>query len=517
LSFVTEHRVSRGRFAVVSAAFVLVLVALAATAVRAEAAEVLYWDNYSGAPDSIGVANPDGTGGGALNLAGSVLNEPEGMAYDSVSNRLFVPNDDGASGQITAVNLDGSGAHPFTAPGAPIAEPYGVTVNPATRMIYWINDESDTISWANLNSSAGGTLNTSGANVDGGIRLALDPVAGRVYWATASPAGVYFANVNNTGGGSINTAGATTPLGATGIAVDPAAGRVYWTEYSAETISFANVNNTGGGDVNTTGAVFDQPYGLAIDPSVGKIYWGNYGNDAVRTNAIGFSFLGGGAGAITIATAPSNGVQDPLVIKSPAGAGAPVVTRDAKVRAQLTCSQGTWGADYSGSFVYQAPRSYAYQWTSNGVAIPGAIAPTLLTTAPGSYACAVTATNQTGSASQTSATTTIAASKLKLTVKKKANVKAGGVATFKVQALNQGDLGATKSKVCAKLTKKAKKGLKAPKCKPFATVAGGGKATAKLKIKTRNTAGGTYKVTLQVKGGAGTTAKVKVVVKPKNK
>jgi DNA-binding beta-propeller fold protein YncE len=514
MSFITEHRVSRGHFAVVTAAFALVLLALLATAVRAQAAEVLYWDNYSTNPDSIGFANPDGSGGGALNLTGSAIEGPEGIAYDSVTNRLFVANEEGGpNGQITAINLDGSGAHPFTAPGAPIEEPEGITVDPVTRMIYWINTEPDTISWARLDGSAGGTLNTTGANVNGGFRLALDPVAQRVYWGTSNvPAGIYFADVNNTGGGSLDTTGATTPLGASGIAVDPASGRVYWTENSAETISFANLNNTGGGDVNTAGATFDEPYGLAFDPTLGKFYWGNYGKGAERTGAIGFSFLAGGGGGIDIAAAPSNGVQDPLVLKSPTGTAAPAVTRDAKVRAQLTCSQGSWGADFSGSFVYQAPRTFAYQWTNNGVAVPGATAATLLTTAPGSYACVVTATNQTGSASQTSLATPVTASKLKLTVKKKAKVKAGRVATFKVQAVNQGDLEASKAKVCAKLSKKAKKGLKAPKCATFGKANAAGKRIAKLKVKTRKTASGSYKLTLQVKGSAGKAAKVKVVV-----
>lgn len=515
MSFATQHRVSRRHFAV--AAFAFVLLALLATAVRAQAAEVLYWDNYRSDPDSIGFANPDGSGGGALNLAGSAIDSPEGIAYDSVTNRLFVAGEDDATGQITAVNLDGSGARPFSAPGAPIEEPEGITVDPIARTIYWINTESDSISWARLDGSAGGTLNTSGATVEGGFRLALDPVAGRVYWGSdSSPEGIFFANLNNTGGGSINTAGATTPVGASGIAVDPAAGRVYWTESSSETVSFANLNNTGGGDVNTAGAAFNQPYGLAIDPTFGKIYWGNYGNEAVRTNAIGFGLLAGGGGAISIAAAPSNGVQDPIVLKSPAGTGPPVVT---KTLSHLACSQGSWGADFPGSFVYRAPRTFAYQWTNNGVAIPGATAATLATTAPGSYACVVTAVNQTGSAAQTSAATAITASKVRLTAKRKATVKPGGVATFKLQALNQGDLEATNARVCAKVPKKARKALRAPKCRAFKPVAGGGKATATLRIKAKpQAASGTYKVTFQVKGSAGLATKAKIsVTEPKPK
>ena len=155
--------------------------------------------------------------------------------------------------------------------------------------------------------------------------------------------------------------------------------------------------------------------------------------------AFGFVGLGGGGGAINIATAPVSGPQDPMILKSPTGTGAPALTRDPKAKANLTCSPGTWAADFPGSFVYQAPRTFAYQWTLNGAAIPAAIVSTYSATSPGTYACLVTAANQAGTGSQTSARVVVKAAKIKLTPKKKASVKAGGVATFKVKSANQGD------------------------------------------------------------------------------
>ncbi len=516
MNLVSERRVSRRDLAMGSAVISLLLAALFGFAARAQAAENLYWDNYSASPDSVSVAEITGSGGGALNLTGTVLESPEGMAYDSVTNRLFVANEGIGltSGQISFINLDGSGGGVFSAPGAPVEEPQGVAVDPATRMIYWFNSESNTISWAKLDGSAGGTLNTTGATIEGVRRIALDPVAGRMYWGNIGVGGssISFANLNNTGGGNLNIAGATPPERITGLAVDPAGGRVYWVDAELEMVSFASLSGAGGGDVNPAGAVFNEPWGLSFDPSLGKLYWGNENNGEERTNAIGVGLLAGGGGGVSPVSAPVNGPQDPVILKSPAGAGVPMLTRNAKARAQLTCSPGTWGADFPGSFVYQAPRTFAYQWTLKGTPVAGATAATLTATKAGSYACAVTAANQVGTASQTSAPITVKAAKLKLTTKKKARVQPGGVATFKVKAVNQGDLKSKTAGVCVKLPKKAKKVLKAPKCKSLGKVKSRGKKTATLKIKVGKDAVGTYKVTFTVRGNPGKSAKSKIVV-----
>jgi DNA-binding beta-propeller fold protein YncE len=518
----TERRDPRRRIALGSGLLALLVVAMLAIAARAQATENIYWDNYEGSPVSVSVADISGSGGGVLNIAGSVIEEPEGMAYDSVTNRLFVANSGGpGKGQITFINLDGSGAGVFSAPGAPVEEPEGVTLDPVTRMIYWINVSTtagpDTISWAKLDGSAGGVLNTTGATLEGAFRIAVDPVGGKVYWGnnpTVGPHSISFANANNTGGGgNLSLTGATPPEDITGIVVDPAGGRVYWLDDTGQRISFASLAGGGGGDVNMTGSVFAQPFGLAFDPSIGRLYWGNYNaGSTVPTNAIGFVNLGGGGGGISPTTAPVAGPQDPVILKSPTGTGAPAVARSKSSRAALTCSTGAWAADLPGSLVYQAPRTFAYQWTRNAKPIGGAIAAAFTAKSPGSYGCIVTAANQTGSAAQTSGGLNVKASKLKLTTKKKAKVHPGGVATFKVKAVNQGDLKSKNAKVCVKLPKAAKGDLKAPKCKSLGKVKSRGKKTATLKINVGKDAVGTYKVTFTVHGSAGKSAKSKIVV-----
>ncbi|HEX5929993.1 MAG TPA: PKD domain-containing protein [Solirubrobacterales bacterium] len=519
MSLVSERRGRSIFVALASASLSLALVALLVIAGQARAAENVYWDNYN--TDSVSFADITGSGGGALNLTGVTLNDPEGMAFDSATGRLYVASSTGApgtTGEIVYVNIDGSGAGVFNTSGALVDEPYGVAIDPTTRTIYWANSGSSSskgsIGYAKLDGGGGGLLNTSGVTVAEPYKLAADPVSGKVFWGnTEGTDAIAYANLNNSGGGGLlNTTGATPPSSIYAIAV--ADGRVYWLESTSKRVSFAGVGGGSGGDIDLSAAPFNSAYGLAIDPTVGRMYWGNYGSGTTTTNAIGFAGLNGTSpGGITPASAPVDGPQDPVIVKSPTGTGAPAVTRSTKSRSELACSTGSWAADLAGSFVYQAPRTFAYQWTLNGAAIAGATTPTLAAAKPGSYACSVTATNQLGSANQTSAPINVKAAKVKLTTKKKAKVKPGGVATFKVKGVNQGDLKSKNARVCVKLPGKAKGELTAkPKCKALGKVKGKGKDSAKLRVKVGENAGGTYKVTFQVKGSPGKAAKAKIVV-----
>jgi hypothetical protein len=521
MHFVSERRDHR-LIAMGSALIALAFVAVLAFAARAQAAETIYWDNYSADPDTVGFADITGSGGGLLNLSGVEIEGPEGMAYDSATNRMFVASDSGggSAGQIVAINLDGGGASVFTAPGAVVDTPEGIALDPVTRTLYWINTTgTGSIGWAKLDGSAGGLLNTTGATLDNPYRgIAVDPSSGKVYWSNSGPEPevISFANGNNSGGGgSLDLTGAPAPVEITGLVTDHAGGRLYWLDNEGEDIGYASLGGGNGGEVALSGAPFNDPYGFAFDQSLGRFYWGNYGNGEERSNAIGFANLAGGGGGITPATTQANGLQDPVILKSPSGTGVPVIARDPSNPAVLTCSAGTWAPDFAGSFVYQTPRTIGYQWTLNGAAIAGATSGTLTATTPGAYACTVTATNQAGSASQTSgAAATVNAASVKLTAKpKKAKAKAGKAASFKVQALNQGDLPTGNAKVCVKVPKKAKKALKAPKCKTLGAVGALTTRTAKLKVKVKPTAAkGSYKVTLQIKGSAGKAVKATVKV-----
>lgn len=492
---------------------VIVVALLAAS--NANATELVYWDNYGGSPDSVSVANIDGSGGGPLNLGGTELKDPEGMALDPLTGQLFVTSQGGgANGQILAVNLDGSGATVFNPAGAPVDTPEGIAVDPATGTLYWANDATTaSIAWAKLDGSAGGVLNTAGATLSGPCcRIAIDTSGGRVYWVNNPGQVISYANLNNTGGGDLNLTGSTVTPGGEGLAVDNAAGKLYFLGGTNEA-GFANLNGSGGGDVSIAAGVVNGTWGLAFDPSLGRLYWGNESNGTTRENAIGFAGLSGGGGGISIATAPVANPQDPVILKSPTGTGAPVVTRSTKSRSALICSTGSWAADYPGSSVYQAPRTFAYQWERNGKAIAGAVASTYRAKSAGKYVCTVTATNQAGSASQASAAVNVKAAKIKLTTKKKTSVKAGGVAKFTMKGVNQGDLQSKKARVCAKLPKKAKGVLKASKCATLGKLKGRGKKGAILKIAVDRFAAGSYPVMFAVHGAPGKSTTATILVR----
>jgi hypothetical protein len=524
MNLVSERRDHR-LIAVASVLITLAFVVSLAFASRAGAAETIYWDNYSLEPETVATADITGSGGTALNLTGATLNTPEGMAYDTVTNRLFVGSstpDPGDAGELLFINLDGSGAGVLSTPGVVVEEPEGLAIDPVARMIFWVNTQGNgeadgSINWAKLDGSGGGQLNTTGATLDSPYKIALDAVHGKVYWANTGgpgPQTISFANSNNTGGGgNLDLSGATPPQGITGLSVDPVGNRLYWLDNSNGKVSFASLSGGGGGDVDLTGAVFNDPYGLAFDPTSGTLYWGNYGNaSGENANAIGLVRISGGGGAISPVGVAVKGPQDPVIIKSPTGAGAPTNTRNPKNRAALTCSTGNWAADFPGSFVYQSPRTFAYQWTRNSKPVSGATASTFTAKSPGKYACVVTAANQVGSAAQTSGGINVKASKVKLSTKKKAKADAGDLVTFKVKAVNQGDLKAN-AKVCVKLPKASKADLKAPKCKKLGQLKGQAKKTVTLKIKVKPAADeGTDKLTFQVKGSAGKAAKSKIIV-----
>lgn len=517
MNLVSERRDHR-LIAVASVLITLAFVALLACASRAGAAETVYWDNYSG--NSVAFADITGSGGGLLNLSGATLQNPEGMAYDSATNRLFIASSgESNNGAIVAANLDGSGASVFSVPGVPVEVPEGIVVDPVNQTLYWANakEGANSIGWARLDGSAGGTLNTTGTTVEFPYKITVDPVNGRVYWVNTgkSPFTIGYANADNSGGGgTLDLSGATPPTSMRGIVVDPAGNRLYWLNDNTETISYVSLSGGGGGTINLEGAPYDGPYGLALDPSISRLYWGNYSQGKEALNAIGFAATtGGGFGGITPSSALVDGPQDPIILKSPTGAGAPTITRDPKNRAALTCSAGSWAADYAGSFVYQSPNAFAYQWLRNGKAVSGATAATFTAKSPGSYTCTVTASNHIGSAAQTSGATNVKAAKVKLSTKKKAKADTGDLVTFKVKAVNQGDLTPKNAKVCVKLPNAAKDDLKAPKCKKLGQLKGRAKKTVTLKIKVKPAADeGTAKLTFQVKGSAGKAAKSKIIV-----
>lgn len=361
----------------------------------AQAAPLVYWSNSGGT--TIGLADVSAGGGATLATPGATVNGPIGVAIDPAAGRIYWANY--GIDKISYANLDGSAGADLNTAGATVNEPWGVAIDPGGGKLYWINDGASAVSFANLDGSGGGDLNIAGATAPlNGAGIALDLAHGKIYWASNANDKISFARLDGSGGADLNITG-TTLNAPDGVAIDPVAGKIYWADDQDNRLSFANLDGSGGGDLNTTGATVHSPEGVALDPLAGRIYWGN----AVAPQGISFARLdGSGGGDLPINPGVLSGPNFPALLYAPVPAGAPVATETAPGR-PLSCSTGAWAPDLLGSFVFRAPRSFAYSWQLGGTDIAGAGASTLTPVKPGSFSCRVSASNFAGSGSQASA------------------------------------------------------------------------------------------------------------------
>jgi hypothetical protein len=98
----------------------------------------------------------------------------------------------------------------------------------------------------------------------------------------------------------------------------------------------------------------------------------------------------------------------PALLQAPQANGeAPAVSGGASLGDALNCSPGGWKSDLGGAFLFRSPRTFTYQWQLDGSDISAATTSSYTFTEPGDYACRVTAANEAGSSSQTSAAFTV--------------------------------------------------------------------------------------------------------------
>ena len=174
------------------------------------------------------------------------------------------------------------------------------------------------------------------------------------------------------------------------------AGKIYWTNLNSGQVRSGNVDGSGA----TTLFTSPQASGPSIDPVAGKIYWTSWspggldsGWEPGRLARCPTLFSGESASLFT------------AILKAPAlsRARGPRGSGGAKTEKVHTCEGGenvSWASDVVGAFFYRAPTSVIYQWRRNGGDI--ATGQTFTPTQAGDYTCAVKATNEAGSTSQTS-------------------------------------------------------------------------------------------------------------------
>jgi DNA-binding beta-propeller fold protein YncE len=407
----------------------LAFAAFAALAVAplAQGADRIYWANDFA--DSISWATIDGSNQGG-NLIGSgqgaPISAPNSEAIDSQSGRIYWVNYgsiDGGGTSIGWANLSGGGAGTFLNNAGAVSSPHGIAIDPTTRRLYWSNYSDNNqgghggeIHWVSLTAGGDATgpvhdLNTGNAHLTGPRGLAIDPAGGRIYWVnhdSATPGEqVSYANLNGSGGGDFGNTGSATVVSPDGLALDLDGGRVFWSNFNdpGSAISFANLGG-GGGDLATGAATLFYPHGVAIDTVRGRIYWPNFYPD--HESRFSYASLGGGNGGNLAPAGPTLfgatmfGPSQPILLKDPDGTGAPSVSGGSDVGDQLACTPGAWAGDVVASQMYQAPRSFAYQWSRDGSDVGGATAASFTPGAGGDYRCAVTARNAAGSTTQTS-------------------------------------------------------------------------------------------------------------------
>lgn len=454
-------------------AFSLVVAAVLGLGVSpASAADSVYWSDFGA--DGISFAGLDGSTAGDLTTTGATLSNPEGVAIDTAAARIYWGNDN----SIAYANLNGSGGGTLSTTGATtVSSAAGVAIDPASGRIYWASRFADKISFANLSGTGGADLNTTPATVDSPTGVALDLAAGRIYWANEN-AGISYANLSGGGGGQLDTTGATVN-GPWGLAIDPVSRRIYWANRNGGSISYASLNGGGGGDLDTTGATVSDPIGVAIDPAAGRIYW----VDQVPKQIWSASLAGGGGRQLPTLSANVSFPSFPALLKAPAAAGPPTVSGGSAPGSALSCSQGAWAPDLAGTFLFQAPQTFAYQWLRDGAEITGAEGSTIAADTPGRYECRVTATNHAGSTARTSASFTVAEGHFTIG-KPKLNKKVG-TAKLPVTVPGAGEL-KLKGKTIALQTRDVDAGktrlLVRPKGKAKRKLVTKGKATARATV-----------------------------------
>jgi DNA-binding beta-propeller fold protein YncE len=350
-------------------------------------ADSVYWTASAAqaGTGSLRVGNLDGNGTASSLFTGETF--PQGVAIDPAAGTIYWAADNPASA-IRVGSLAG-GAASTLFPGE--NRPYGVAIDPTAGKLYWADFGSGTIRVGNLDGTGAHDLFTGESGPTG---VAIDPAAGKIYWADAN------SGMIRTGSLSGGTAtdlfiGESTPWG---VAIDPAAGKIYWASVNA-----IRVGSLAGGTASSLFAgEVHEPLGVAVDPGSGLIYWTTSGS----TGAVRVGSLSGGAATDLF---PGNGPAFLALLRSPAGTGAPQITGGTVVGSTLSCSPGSWAPDLLDSFLYRAPRGFAYQWSLDGADIPGATASSDTASSPGSYTCRVTATNQAGSTVQASASLTVMA------------------------------------------------------------------------------------------------------------
>lgn len=398
------HRIIRGP----SAALVSVIALLALGPAAANAADRIYWASNPALTGlgPVHYGNLDGTGDPSMLLAGlpgDVI--PGGFALNPVESKLYWAGSTIDYTSIRVANIDGTGAPAEVfGQGLAVLAPvfWHVTVDPIGKKLYWVEGATPFgggIWTSNLDGSDAHVLYPE----VGAKGLALDPAAGMLYWT--SPFGVHEQDPELTGhivkapadGSGDPVSVYTGEDGASGIALD-SNGRLYWTKDANADAGSIRVGSFDGSQEPQT--LFPEETGtvtgIAVDQAAQKIYWARSTNgDAIVVGNMD------GSGTPTTLLDPGGPPLYPSLLKAPAGTDPPVLSGGGAGR-ELSCTEGSWAIDVVKSHLYRSPQRFAYEWLHEGEVDPSLSGPEVTVNKNGNWACRVVATNEAGSATQTS-------------------------------------------------------------------------------------------------------------------
>jgi hypothetical protein len=384
-------------------AMAVVLAALLVPPASAQGADSIYWTDYTSG--QIRVGNLDGTGS-PRTLFGEET-QPMGIAIDPAAGKIYwsaaVPNCTGLCGLIRVGNLDGSGSAQtlFGGAAAPVDDGEGIAVDPAAGKIYWVGEgiEVGNIDGTGTPQTLYATTTVPPDDIEGPVALAIDPFGGRLFW-TAAASGGNIRAASLFGDPATNHIWFPNESSPYGIALDPLSQKLYWSRSTASgAIRIGNADGTE--TAKDLYAPESNPLGIALDPPAGKVYV------ASGTEAILVGSLDGGGSLQTLF--PDGGSpQYPAVLRAPVATRPPSISGGDRAGEQLSCDRGGWAPDMPEAVLFRAPRDFAFHWLRDGDPLAGADSSAFTPDAGGSYSCQVTASNQAGGTSQTSAPRTIA-------------------------------------------------------------------------------------------------------------
>jgi YVTN family beta-propeller protein len=201
---------------------------------------------------------------------------PSGIAFDSANNRMYVANDGANTVDVVSVDTFPSGTNISVG-----TTPVDVAFDSANNRMYVANYNGDTVSVINTTTKAVDTTISVG---DGPRAIAFDSANNRMYVPNYSDDTV---SVINTTTNAVDTT-ISVGDGPRDIAFDSANNRMYVTNSLTTTVS---VINTATNAVDATISLTSGPSGIAFDSANNRMYVVQFGLDTVSvinttTNAV---------------------------------------------------------------------------------------------------------------------------------------------------------------------------------------------------------------------------------------